>query len=256
MPRVSADHEAEIRDRIVVAALHVFGAKGYHRTTIADIVRESGLSVGAIYTYFPGKDAIYLATCDMTAGQGLGELAARIAEGRTTAERFAIAISFFLDAADAPPDEPDMASFLVQAWAQAEAAPAVREMLVRRREQFVVTGQMLLREGLARGELPAWIDVDALAWGMLSLLDGLLLQKVEAGPAWRRPQAEDRALEVLTLLVAAAAVPDRPVVPRIAPRAYTTVDKLAALRAPGADAGADNETDDGAATTKRRRSTP
>jgi AcrR family transcriptional regulator len=67
MPRVSADHEAEIRDRIVVAALHVFGAKGYHRTTIADIVRESGLSVGAIYTYFPGKDAIYLATCDMTA---------------------------------------------------------------------------------------------------------------------------------------------------------------------------------------------
>ena len=52
MPRVSARHEQEVRDRIVRAALAVFAEHGFHRATMQDIVRASGLSVGAIYTYF------------------------------------------------------------------------------------------------------------------------------------------------------------------------------------------------------------
>ncbi len=60
MPRISAAHEQQVRDRIVRAAIDVFAEKGYHRATIADVVRESGLSVGAIYTYFSGKDELFL----------------------------------------------------------------------------------------------------------------------------------------------------------------------------------------------------
>jgi AcrR family transcriptional regulator len=48
VPRVSAAHEQDVRDRILAAAIRVFGEKGYHTSTIADVVRESGLSVGAI----------------------------------------------------------------------------------------------------------------------------------------------------------------------------------------------------------------
>ena len=55
MPRISAAHEQEVRDRILAAAARVFAEKGYHGSTIADVVRESGLSVGAIYTYFSGR---------------------------------------------------------------------------------------------------------------------------------------------------------------------------------------------------------
>src|SRR5262245_14062910 len=138
MPRVSAAREQEVRDRIVAAALRVFGNKGYHGSTIADVVRESGLSVGAIYTYFKGKDDLFLATCDLASGRGFGELAARVARGRTVAERLAIAVGFYFDSAEG---EPSMgagnADFLVQAWAQVED-PAVREMLRRRREQLVM----------------------------------------------------------------------------------------------------------------------
>ena len=35
--------------------------RGYHRATMQDVVRASGLSVGAIYTYFDGKDELFLA---------------------------------------------------------------------------------------------------------------------------------------------------------------------------------------------------
>ena len=137
MPRVSAAHEQEVRDRIVLAALRVFAERGYHRATMQDVVRESGLSVGAIYTYFAGKDELFLATCDLSANQGLGELGRRLARGRTTAEKLAIAVGFFLDAvidADADADAADRdlpgdagTAYLVQAWAEAaRSRPSAR----------------------------------------------------------------------------------------------------------------------------------
>jgi hypothetical protein len=94
-------------------------------------------------------------------------------------------------------------------------------MLVRRREQIVTVGRMLLQEGIARGELPAWIDVDAAATAYSALLDGLTLIGMEEGAGYRRAAAERRAVAVLELLLAAAAtqrpapvsVPSEPYVP-------------------------------------------
>ena len=92
MPRVSAAHEQDIRDRILAAATRVFSEKGYHSSTIQDVVRESGLSVGAIYTYFSGKDELIRLSCDQIATRGLEQLAERLAPATSTAERLAIAI--------------------------------------------------------------------------------------------------------------------------------------------------------------------
>jgi AcrR family transcriptional regulator len=214
MPRVTAAHEQAVRRRIVDAALRTFAEKGYHGTTMQDIVRESGLSVGAIYTYFRGKDELFVASCDASQALGLAALADRVAHGRTTVEKLAIAVGFYLDAVDGIDGAPGMASFLVAEWAQAEHDPEVRDMLLRRREQLGVVSGVLLREGVARGELPPWLDVDGVAQGYVALLDGLLLQRVEAGPAWRRDDAERRAFAVLEAIVAAAAVPARPAIDR------------------------------------------
>ena len=222
MPRVTAAHGQEVRERIVSAALRVFGERGYHGSTIADVVRESGLSVGAIYTYFKGKDDLFLATCDLASGRGLGELAARIPRGRTVAERLAIAIGFYFDSA-----EGDAAlgagngDFLVQAWAQADADPAVREMLRRRREQLVMAGTFLLEEGIARGELPRWMDAPAVSRAYIALLDGMLLVRAEQGPAFRRADAERQAREVLSLVIAGATSESRPEIPEIDPRPFS-----------------------------------
>jgi hypothetical protein len=84
-------------------------------------------------------------------------------------------------------------------------------MLVRRREQFVGAAQLLLREGIARGELPPWIDVDGLARGFMALLDGLLLQRIEAGDGYRPEEALRRASAVLDVLLAAGRA-ERPAV--------------------------------------------
>jgi len=210
LPRVSAAHEQEIRDRILAAAIRVFSEKGYHSSTIADVVRESGLSVGAIYTYFSGKDELIRLSCDQIAARGLEQLAERLAPATTTAERMAIAIGLYIETIDDYDGAPGQIS-LVQAWAEADREPGVREMLSARRERLVGAGRYLIAQGIASGELPAWLDVDAVTRGFLGLLDGLLLQRIEAGDAYRPADLERRAGAILELLLAAGAV--RPILP-------------------------------------------
>jgi AcrR family transcriptional regulator len=203
MPRISAAHEQEVRDRIVAAAVRVFSDKGFHAATIADVCRESGLSVGAIYTYFSGKEALFRQTCDLIAARGLDELSERLVGATTTAERMAIAIELFIETIDEYAGAPGQIS-LIQAWAEADREPGVREMLAARRERLVGAGQLLLHQGIAAGELPAWLDVDAVTRAFLALLDGLLLQRIEAGSAYRPADLQRRAGAVVELILAAA----------------------------------------------------
>ena len=221
MPRVSAAHEQEVRDRIVNAALRAFGEHGFHGATMQDVVREGGLSVGAIYTWFRSKDELFLAACDLASGRGFGELAARLAAGQTVAEKLAIAVGFYFDSAEGEAELPGNAEFLVQAWARADEEPAAREMLTRRRQQLQLAGTMLVEEGIARGELPSWVDAPAIAAAYTVLLDGFLLIRMEQGGAFSRSEAERQARELLAVVIAAASRPDRPAIPQPAARPYS-----------------------------------
>jgi AcrR family transcriptional regulator len=211
MPRLSPAHEQQVRDRIIRAAVEVFAEKGYHRATIADVVTRSGLSVGAIYTHFTGKEELFLQSCDLMSGQGLDELATRLAPLTSAAERLRAAIAYYVETIDEFQGAPGQVG-LVRAWAEAGEEPGVRDMLVRRRERLFGAAQLLLREGIARGEIPAWLDVDGLARGFMALLDGLLLQRIEAGDGYRPEESIRRATAVLDAVLASATA-ERPGVP-------------------------------------------
>ena len=226
MPRVSQAHEQQVRERIVAAALRVFSERGFHRATMQDVVHESGLSVGAIYTYFSSKGELFLAGCDLTSEVGLAELGDRLALGRTVVDKLAIAIGFFFDAMEPASQGLPAGDFMVQAWAEADQDPAIREALARRRAQLVTVGQMLLREAIARGEAPSWLDPEATTYGYLALLDGLILQRIEAGASWRRSDMERRAMAMIELMLAAAHAPERPTVPDVPARRFSKVAAL------------------------------
>ena len=46
------------KSKIVKAAWNLFYKKGYHATTIDDIITASRTSKGSFYHYFKGKDAL------------------------------------------------------------------------------------------------------------------------------------------------------------------------------------------------------
>ena len=64
MPKVTEEHERKRREQILAAAMECFARNGYRTTSIEDIVRESKLSVGAIYSYFPSKQDLFLALAE------------------------------------------------------------------------------------------------------------------------------------------------------------------------------------------------
>ena len=64
MPKVSQAHLDARRQQILDAARARFASHGFARTSMADIVLESGLSNGAIYRYFTSKDDIVVAVCE------------------------------------------------------------------------------------------------------------------------------------------------------------------------------------------------
>ena len=222
MPKVTPAHEQEVRDRIVRAATRAFAEHGFHRATMQDIVRESGLSVGAIYTYFKSKSELILAGCDLITDQELGELRKRLAAIPGYRDRIAAAVGFFFDNLDVERAARGTPYLILQAWAEADADPAIREMLLRRRRETVTACVMLLQEGVVRAELPAWLDVEAVAHAVAALLDGMLLAAAEDGPAFRREDAQRRTLAMLETILASASAPERPVLPVAEPQAYET----------------------------------
>jgi len=46
------------KEQIMKTALELFAKKGFYNTTIADIAREMGMSVGNMYNYFPSKESL------------------------------------------------------------------------------------------------------------------------------------------------------------------------------------------------------
>jgi AcrR family transcriptional regulator len=55
---------AAARDRLYETALRLIAARGYEATTLRDVAKEAGVSVGLLYRYFPSKHAVVIALYD------------------------------------------------------------------------------------------------------------------------------------------------------------------------------------------------
>lgn len=198
MPKVSDEHKAEQRDRIQRAAIEVFVRKGVAATTMGDIIETSGLSAGAIYGYYSGKD-------DLIRQAAEDVLMSR----RADLERLSVAdpllspaqlIHALLSGLLAELPEP---SLVLQFWAQSHADPEVRAVAERAvatlggamdsyltawfRSQGMTPARARARAALVRPALISLIqgfvvqtalgiapDVDGYAASLAAALDGAL----------------------------------------------------------------------------------
>jgi AcrR family transcriptional regulator len=68
----------EARGRILEAAEEQFRRVGYHRTSVADIAAQLGMSPANIYRFFPSRDAINEAICGRVVNE-VADIASAIA---------------------------------------------------------------------------------------------------------------------------------------------------------------------------------
>lgn len=216
MPRVTAQHERAVRARIVDAAVKVFGATGYQHATVQDVVRESGLSVGAVYTHFKGKEELFLVACACAMEAQKVDLRLRMSEIGSIQDRLRAATDFAIDSVLSNANK---RSVRVNAWQVAEDSADLRQILRERRDQMVGFTRMVLREAVEGSELPGWIDIDSIASAFLTLIDGFAVRALEMGEL----SVDEARRDVYSLLELLVAAPhDRP----------ATVDALRSMREP------------------------
>lgn len=61
MPRVTDEYREARREEILRAAAACFSERGFRATHMRDVARRAGLSTGAVYRYFPGKEELFKA---------------------------------------------------------------------------------------------------------------------------------------------------------------------------------------------------
>jgi AcrR family transcriptional regulator len=122
------------RERILEAALALFADRGYEATTMRDVAREVGASVGLAYRYFASKEEFALALY-MRLAEESEEWARDGLAGGTVAERFEAAMLAKLD--QVSPHRGSLAALLTSALdpnsrlsTLGEGTAAVREKMV------------------------------------------------------------------------------------------------------------------------------
>jgi AcrR family transcriptional regulator len=118
MPKVPQAHLDARRQQIIDAARARFATHGFARTSLADIVAESGLSNGSIYRYFTSKDQIVTAVCEESSAPLPSALTLESATG-------------FLEHVRAAAREKGHARLVAQIYAEAAVSPSLAEIVDR-----------------------------------------------------------------------------------------------------------------------------
>ena len=132
MPRVTVAHEQVVRQRIIAAAINVLGEVGIQRATIQDVVRESGLSVGAVYTHFKNKQELFLAACACQVDHEKADLQRRMAELGSVSDRLRAVVDFAVEISVMGAGD----NIRAHAWMAAEDSPEMRQILRDRRTEM------------------------------------------------------------------------------------------------------------------------
>jgi TetR/AcrR family transcriptional regulator, transcriptional repressor of aconitase len=198
MPRLSAARAAGRRRQIIDAALVCFATRGFHKTTIEDVVEQSGLSAGAIYCHFAGKNDIIRAVVAQRHRRDTALLQKAATEASFSASLGRLAADF-VDTLAAP-EERRWRRLAVQIWAESlhdrRLLAEVRDGVDRPRS--LLGG--LIRRAQARGELPRALDPDAAAHLLIACFQGLVLQLT-----WNPTLDVAACTEALTFLLGGAA---------------------------------------------------
>jgi AcrR family transcriptional regulator len=143
------------KERILAAALALFGERGYVATSVDDIAARAGLTKGALYYYFHDKEDIARDLHHAFWTRVKAQAARAVEPGGDTLANLRRAFDAFLGALQRVSDAH---FFLRQFW----AVPPLEAVGRLEREASLGMIEALLRTGVARGEL-APLDPKALA---------------------------------------------------------------------------------------------
>ncbi|HVM53949.1 MAG TPA: TetR/AcrR family transcriptional regulator [Acidimicrobiales bacterium] len=162
------------RQRILDRVGPVFNARGYHATTLADVMAATGLEKGGIYNHFRSKDELALAAYDRNADLQGELIAQRVRAAADAPDKLVAVIEAFRAFAHDPPF-PGGCPTLNTAVEACHVDPQLHERAQAQMARLLELVAALVRRGVERGELQAGVDADATASLVASSVEGALL---------------------------------------------------------------------------------
>jgi TetR/AcrR family transcriptional regulator, transcriptional repressor of aconitase len=162
MPKISDERRAERREQILAGARRCFAEHGYEGATVARLERDTGLSRGAIFNYFPSKEDLFIELAvrdtahmsDVFLEQGLEGVLHQILEF-----------------------DPSWLSVYLELVRRARTEPAFRKRLEDRESEIVLTNRARVEEAQRAGEIRDDLDARSLGIFVNLVLHGLILQR-------------------------------------------------------------------------------
>lgn len=178
MPRVTEEHRAARREQILLAASRCVAREGFHKTTMADVIAEAGLSAGAVYGYFKGKNDIIRAIAERSIGE-VAHMLHDLADREGPVDPLdAVLVSLQHVTTLSKESGGDLPKVGIQAWAEAVRDPEVHAVAKDKMSAVRAALEDVVRRAQKDGAVSATADPAAVAQVLFALLPGFVLESV------------------------------------------------------------------------------
>ena len=171
-PKVTQQYKLELREKIIKAAIDAFSKYGFDRTRMDDVAKTADLSKGTIYLHFKSKEDLFYAICE----NNLAEAKQRISTMFAKKEDLVSEIERFYDVFRNKKTANEGVFF--ETIAESSRNAELRKALYKQRMNIFETAVGWVNLQIERGFFRKNIDANAIAVGLVSLYDGLTVNKL------------------------------------------------------------------------------
>ncbi|EPN6727339.1 TetR family transcriptional regulator [Pseudomonas sp. GD03817] len=169
MARKTVAEAEETRQRIIDAAVEVFAAQGVPDATLDQIARKAGVTRGAVYWHFNGKQEVLQAV--LTSRQHPLELEFSADDGIELS--WEAVVTAMLDAVNSPQSKQFSEILIYQGVDESGLIHSRMEQASNRFLQYI---HQVLRHAIIQGELPQTLDLHTSIAVFKGLVTGLLYE--------------------------------------------------------------------------------
>ncbi len=173
-PKVRSQYKNEIRERIIKSAVSAFSKYGFDKAKMEDISSESNISKGTLYLYFKSKEDLFFAICEDNNKKLKDHLSLLFVRNKRDLMQNA---EMFYDNFQKLMDIEDQKLYL-EIISECSRDPKLRKLMLEQRLKIFNIVAEYLDHQVQKGFIKGDVNVSTLASGLVSLYDGLALNKI------------------------------------------------------------------------------
>ncbi len=160
---------------MIAAGRKVFLKRGFDAASIDAIADEAGYTIGALYSSFATKAALFMAVFEAQVAERVQEIETAVTDAGDSGQQAQSAAEQLMDKLTA---EPDWFTLFIEAWTQAARDPQLRERFAMSFGAIRLTLGRIIAESAERDGIRLPLPANDLAIAIKALGNGLALEKV------------------------------------------------------------------------------